>query len=398
MQKSVVKLIWSKNKKTSIIMSFFGLLMGYFIVLISFNVYFIVTGAIDRDDNLFSKDYIVINKKVSILNTIKFSSTDFTKEELQDINSQPFVEKSSAFVSNTFKIGAYSNQSQNIPSFYTELFFQAIPDNFIDVSDSRWNWNEHKDEIPIIFPGDYLKLYNFGFAQSQGLPQISDKIIGKVAFNVAIEGNGKKKVFKARIIGLTDKLNSILVPLDFMNWANKEFGNSAISLRTSMLLIETNNPSDPKIFKYLSAKNYETNKERIKNSKTTLFLNLLFGLAISIGLIITTLSLLLFILSFHLLIAKSSNEISLLYNIGYSFRQLLRYYLVVILAILVLLNIFAYILIMVSNQYIIEYFASAGFSFASPNLIYNLFVGLIITSLIFLINIISLRHQLRRIK
>ena len=293
--KSLTKLLWSNNNKTSIILSSFGLLIGYFIVLISINISLIVNSTIKRDETLFSKDFLVINKKVSFLNTLSMVKSEFTKNEIDDLKKQSFVRDLFPFVSNTFRIGAYTEATQDIPGFYTELFFQAIPSDFLNIKDKRWKWEEGQTEIPIIFPGDYLKLYNFGFAKSQGLPQISAETIGKVSFSVKIEGNGRKTILRARIIGLTDKVNSILVPEHFMDWANSNYGKTDSSNGSSMLLIETNNSSNPEIFSYLKEKGYETNKERIKNSKTSVFLKIIFSITLIIGLIITLLSLLLFL-------------------------------------------------------------------------------------------------------
>jgi len=395
--KFLTKLLWANNNKTSIILSSFGLLIGYFIVLISINISLIVNNTIKGDETLFSKDFLVINKKVSFLNTLSMVKSDFTKNEIQDLKKQSFVRDLFPFVSNTFKIGAYTEATQDIPGFYTELFFQAIPSSFLNIKDKRWKWEEGQTEIPIIFPGDYLKLYNFGFAKSQGLPQISAETIGKVSFNVKIEGNGGGIILRARIIGLTDKVNSILVPEKFMDWANSNYGKRDESTGSSMLLIETNNSSNPEIFSYLKEKSYETNKERIKNSKTSVFLKIIFSIALAIGLIITLLSLLLFVLSLNLIIVKSRNEIKKLFQIGYHVRQLLLFYGSLLGIIMVIINIISLLLIYFGISIFSSTLSAAGFQTNSSDFLINFIFAFGLTIIVYSINILSLRYQLRRI-
>jgi len=200
MKKTLLKLLWGKNNKTSVILSSAGLFIGFFVVLIAVNIFLMVNNTIKSDETLFSNDYIVVNKKVSILNTIKFANSDFSETELEELRNQPFVKDLALFTSNTFKIGAFTEATRDIPGFYTELFFQSVPDKYLKISDKRWRWNPETGEIPIIFPGDYLRLYNFGFAKSQGLPQISAETIGKVSFKVKVKGRGETEIFSARII------------------------------------------------------------------------------------------------------------------------------------------------------------------------------------------------------
>ena len=395
--KSLIKLLWSNNNKASIILSTFGLLIGYFIILISINISLMVISTINQDETLFSKDFLVINKKVSFLNTISMAKSEFSKKELNEIEHQPFVKSLSPFISNTFKIGAYTEATQNIPGFYTELFFQSIPSDFLNIKDKRWVWKANQQEIPIIFPGDYLKLYNFGFAKSQGLPQISAETIGKVSFNVKIEGQNEDKIFKARIIGLTDKVNSILVPKEFMVWANKKYGNPDQNSGSSMLLIETDNTSNPAIFSFLKKHNYETNKQRIKNSKTSVLLKIIFSVTLIIGLLITVLSLLLFILSLNLIIVKSKDEIAKLFQIGFYLNQVLSFYGIFLAIILIIINIAVLVMIYFGISFFSDTLSSAGFSTNSTDFLINLGFALALSFIIYMINIVSLRYQLRRI-
>ena len=72
-------------------------------------------------------------------------------------------------------------------------------------------------------PRNYLNLYNFGFAQSRSLPQLSEGVMGMVNLDIRITGVGRTENFKGKIVGFSNRLNTILVPETFMTWANNEF-------------------------------------------------------------------------------------------------------------------------------------------------------------------------------
>lgn len=56
----------------------------------------------------------------------------------------------------------------------TEMFFESVPDEYVDVNLDKWLFDKETRVIPIIIPRNYLNLYNFGFAQSRSLPKLSE--------------------------------------------------------------------------------------------------------------------------------------------------------------------------------------------------------------------------------
>ena len=119
----------------------------------------------------------------------------------------------------------------------TQMFFESVPDAYIDVKSADWRFDEQSDFLPIILPRNYLNLYNFGFAQSRNLPQLSEGVLGLVNVDIHISGNGKSRSFKGNIVGFSNRLNTILVPDRFMQWANGEFGNREVK-DPSRLIVE----------------------------------------------------------------------------------------------------------------------------------------------------------------
>ena len=42
----------------------------------------------------------------------------------------------------------------------TDMFFESVPDEFVDVKLDKWSFNPASDIVPIIIPRNYLNLYN----------------------------------------------------------------------------------------------------------------------------------------------------------------------------------------------------------------------------------------------
>ena len=154
-----------------------GIFTGLFLLLFALQVYLDVRilskGA--RDDN-----FLVINK---IFEKNYGKPLEFSAGEYNEICKQPFFNEVDVFESNEFKVSL----SSRAMGFRTLLFFQSLPNSFLGVDTSNFHW-KHGDKIPIVLSSDYLALYNFGFAPSQGLPKFSASSIGLVDFKITISG------------------------------------------------------------------------------------------------------------------------------------------------------------------------------------------------------------------
>ena len=139
----------------------------------------------------------------------------------------------------------------------TAMFFESVPDEYVDVNLDKWEFDEYERVVPIIIPRNYLNLYNFGFAQSRSLPKLSEGLMGLIQMDIMMRGNGRVEQYKGNIVGFSNRLNTILVPQSFMNWANKNFAPDA-EAQPARLIIEVSNPADSSIASYFQKKGYET--------------------------------------------------------------------------------------------------------------------------------------------
>ena len=199
----------------------------------------------------------------------------------------------------------------------TDMFFESVPDEFVDIKLDKWHFDENTHTIPIIIPRNYLNLYNFGFAQSRSLPKLSEGLMSLIQMDIMMRGNGRVEQYKGNIVGFSNRLNTILVPQSFMKWANENFAPNA-EAQPARLIIEVSNPADSAIASYFQKKGYETEDGKLDAGKTTYFLRLIVGIVLGVGLFISILSFYILMLSIFLLLQKNTTKLESLLLIGYS--------------------------------------------------------------------------------
>jgi hypothetical protein len=87
-------------------------------------------------------NFLVVSK---VINGNKRENV-LSNEELEKLKKQPFVQEVGLLTASRFKVSAQS-PSDNFP-FYTDLFFESVPDEFIDVKSSAWKWENGSTTIP----------------------------------------------------------------------------------------------------------------------------------------------------------------------------------------------------------------------------------------------------------
>ena len=234
-------------------------LVGMTVVLTALQAYRDVLPVFEGPDSFAEGDYLVLSKRVGTLQAIGIGNSDFTPEELEELRAQPFVREVGVFTPADYRVKG--SVSAGGVGFSTYLFFESVPDGFLDVETDAWRFAEGDREIPIVIPRNYLNLYNYGFARSQGLPQISEGIFRRVSLGIEIAGNGHREQFRGRIVGLSNRLNTILVPDAFIRWSNGRFGSGAAK-QPARIIVETDRPVDAAVTDYLARKGYEAEGRR----------------------------------------------------------------------------------------------------------------------------------------
>lgn len=373
---------------------FIANLCGMVIVMLGIQFYNDVSPVFTQEDSFIKKDYIVVTKKVSTLGSIAGKSGTFSSYEVDDLKSQPFTVQVGAFQPAQFKVSA--GISFGGMDMSTAMFLESVPDNFVDVKADAWKYTEGRDEIPIIIPRNYLNLYNFGFARSRNLPQLSEGMVGLVSLNLYLSGNGMRKMKKGRIVGFSNRLNTILVPEAFMRIANATYGGNK-SWEPSRLIIEVNNPADERIAGYFSDNGYETEDNKLDSGKITWFLKLAVGVVMTVGLVISILSFYILLLSIYLLLQKNMDKLENLILMGYSVSRVAVPYQVLTVVMNFSVLILSVIILLLVRSVYIDALSDIITDLGDRNVLQSCICGVILFVLVSAYNIIAIRRKIKSI-
>ena len=202
-------------------------LVGLSIVILAVQFYCDVLPVFNDEESFISKDYLIITRNLTSAGALMGGTTEFSPELIADIKAQPWCRKVAPFVNSEFAVTA-SIGVDNAHAMRTQFFFESIPSEFIDV-DPTWKFNPDSPTVPVIMSRDYLSLYNFGFASTQGMPQISESEASSIPLVFNLAGNGLRDNVQGRIVGFSNRLNTIIVTLPSSNiWTNTNTISPAI--------------------------------------------------------------------------------------------------------------------------------------------------------------------------
>lgn len=308
-------------------------LLGGIIVLIGLQAYQDFDRLMHKERGLINESYVVITKPVgnvsSIVSLLGVRPT-FSKKEIAALKDHPSVSQLGQFDAANFELrGSFMIGDFNVS---TDMFLESVPTQFIDVAfdaPTDWEADLNSEVIPLIISRRYLNLYNYVYASTKGLPQISEGITSTFPLNVRLRGNGLEKTYRAKVLGFTDRFNTILVPKKFLDQANEVYGKE-VQPQPSRLVLETKaGRGDGALLDYFKKKGY-----RIEGDDETLRLQTLVNgvlwVVIGIGGIVSVLAFFLLLISIQLLIEKNKDKFVNLFSLGYTIRQIALPYLLLV--------------------------------------------------------------------
>ncbi len=312
------KILFRERTNIQFVFATAGALIGLTALLLSLQLILDVQSFHSNEEELFGPNSVVIQKKVTKLTTIGINSTEFMPEDIQSLREKEFITDVAPFASADFKVGISEVEGDGLPHFYADMFFQSIPNRFMDI-DVDWNWNENSDFIPIVLPRDFIMIINYGFAQSQGMNQISEDLLMAARLTIHINGNGQKTTMIGRVVGFSQKISSILVPESFLTYSNALYGNGKIQ-NPSRVFITTKDDSYGELEELMEEMNLDISKSAIDVAKIKTIIAVVIGIFGIASILIMLLSLLGFVQYSQLVLSKASYEIKTLLRIGYSIR------------------------------------------------------------------------------
>lgn len=385
-----MKLIWKLLRQHishgQLLGFFLANLFGMFIVLLSLQFYSDLSPALTQDDGLFGNDYLIVSKRVGALGA---GDTNFTDSEVQQLSSQPFTKSVGAFVASSYKV--YCRLGMQGVQYGTDMFFESVPDHYVDVKGSSWKWEEG-EVVPIILPRNYLAIYNFGFAQSRSLPKMGEGIASMMQLQLVLSGNGMKEMHDGRIVGFSSRLNTILVPEEFMQWSNARYASESTP-QTSRLILEVKNPTDERIAQYMKSQGYEIADDKLEAGRTMFFLKVCSGIIMLVGLLISALSFYILMLSVFLLLEKNVDKLRNLLLIGYSPSVVALPYQMLTLC----LNVACLVLVVLALLWVrdtyLNYLWAMFPQMQEGSILPTILLGLALLLLVSAINIITIRRK-----
>ena len=147
-------------------------LIGLIIVGIALQFYLDLRPIFNDEESFVKSDYLVVTRKVTGMDAL-MGGSEISEAEVADIEAQPWVRRVGRFTASDYEVRAAVALGSSSAAMTTQLFFESIPAEFLDVNSAEWHFDERNPVIPVIVSKDYLSLYNFGFAAAQGMPKIS---------------------------------------------------------------------------------------------------------------------------------------------------------------------------------------------------------------------------------
>ena len=258
-------------------------------------------------------DFVSITKKVTNETMGRPEKNVFYEKDIEELKNKNFITNVAPLEANRFRVQMSAGE---ILAFKTDLFLESIENEFLDTLPANFSWQEGQQKIPVIISSDYLEAYNV-FAPSQGLPQVSPETATNIPVVMTISGNDQKTDFYGSIVAFSDRINSVIVPKSFLDWANKNYGEPG-NQGFGRLYLKTTDANNPELLTFLDQKGYNVNKDKTRFGRTKQVMQGIFsGLGV-FGLLVVIMALMLFSFYLQLVIARSRESLQLLLLIGYS--------------------------------------------------------------------------------
>lgn len=303
-----------------------GGLVGALIVMLCMQSYRDIDRAYQSDDALFSENYLVISKPVSLRTTVKGliggQSLSFNEHEIEELRALPDVSEVAPFRTARFTVDAMVSAGHR--TLRTEMFLESVPDEFIDLplDDIEWKADLSDRFVPVLVPRNYLDLYNFGYASARGLPQLAEGLVGQFTFQLIIGGS----FYHARIVGFSTRLNTILVPDAFLADANRVYGEGKDDSPSRLIVRTRGEEAGASLLQYLTRMHYVVadGGEALVRMRSMVY-GIVWAVA-AVGILVMLLSFFLLVVSFLLLIERNREIFRNLISLGYNQKQITRPY------------------------------------------------------------------------
>jgi hypothetical protein len=406
-----------KSQRRELWAASLGCLVGSCLIITAIQIYSDTRASTDKTSRASS--FVTLNKTVEggILLNLAQQNKAFSAEEMDRVKQLPGVVDIGGFSRNQFPVTVHIWPAGKVglgAAARADLFFESIPDRFLDQLPDAWQWEGNQSVVPIMVPKFYLDLWNFGLAPSRSeYPALSPEAASSMPIEIFI-GDGPPTRLLGRFVAFSKRINSVLVPATFLEWANSKFGGEETAtyyfvwadgtiegpplslgqLRDlnedettlvspieqpskkirlcdalkegntpagpARLIVRLENSNDQEFFKGVESLGYETNREVPQQDWVRKGANLLTFVLTAIGSILSLLSLATFSSSFRLLVLQSGESIRDLILLGFSPTEISRIFIVRFTAIFVPIWAISLSVIYMAKFFLVNYANSYG--------------------------------------
>jgi len=293
-----------------------GLFVAFLLVLTCLQLY-VDTNKLFGTKSEEANYWLVFTKKITPDNIGRKDLLGFNEVELDSISKWSEVEKVFPFSANEFKASA--NGGDMIP-FYTDLYFEAVDLEALDVPLTKEEFQVKDGVIPVVISREYLNLYNYGFALNQGLPQISEDFAKKIELQIGIVLQRENHTYVGKLVGLSDRIHSILIPKEFLDSINllAKPNLNTLARTYNRLLVKIKDASDKHLVVKMQELGYESNQEGLRSAKIKGQVFLVLQSITVLGVFIFLLCLYMIINVIKIQFLEQQEEVSIRNTLGYS--------------------------------------------------------------------------------
>lgn len=318
------KLLLNNKKQSRLLSAWIALFVGCSLLLVSLMIWSTFQELLQGKNNQDSlgSTFLTISKRVDDAAMAHKEQTQINAADIEKIKQAPQVQDVGILTPAQFKVSA--SLGSGPIAFYTLLFLEAAPDRFMDQMPDAWQWHEGDNTIPIILSRDFLNMYNYLFAPSQGLPILSEQTVKAIGFTLTIGDGARELHYRAQVEGFSDRISSVLVPQSFVDYGNKKF-NPSNATGISRAIIKVADPSNKAFVQFLQNNKYSTNSEQLRYSKLRSIVEIVSAATGILAIILVFIGALVFILFIELTLSQAQDAVSLLLQLGYSPKMLSKY-------------------------------------------------------------------------
>lgn len=377
----ISKLLFQGQNKKQLLIASMGLFLGILFLLISIH-YWVKIQEIGKEGEVLGTNTLIVQKKVSSSSSLKLSKTDFSLNEILKIKSESFIKNVAPIKSNNFNV-SFQTSDPLVPYFRSDIFIQALDKEFLDINIKNWTWDSEIDEVPMIMPREFLVMLNT-FMSAKGIPQVSDELAKEIKFQFKIWNKNKVKYFNVRIVGFTNEVSSVLVPMEFMDFSAANFGGEE-SQKVTQVIIQGKEGEFGLVEKLLIKRGLEPKKSQLIVGRLKSVVQTLFIVVLIIALTTLLLSSLILIQFLQLLVSRNSYNIQTLIRIGFDHKKMIKLfvkYLVLFFAAVSFFTILVFGLVKFSIDGLFQkggLYLSNSFSFLSLFILFFVFLLFVIS-------------------